>query len=241
MREIVKFGKWILVGTILTFLASQSDRLILGKLVTLNVLALYGIAYNLSDLPRQVIGQFCSKVGFPFIAKFMHRSREEYTAVLLKYRAPVLLAGALGLTVTICPGDFFINHIFPKSYRGASWMVAVLAAGLWHTLLYNTVSPAIMALQKSYYNALAYGVYCVGLFVMLPVGFHYYGIVGATIGVAASDLPVYIIYLLSARRERIYVGRQDLWVTCAFLAILGAGLGLRHALGLPIPFPTHLY
>ncbi len=243
IREIVKFGKWILVGTIFNYLALQSDRLILGKLIATNltILALYGIAYNISDLPRQVILQFCSKVGFPFIAKFMEKSREEYTAVLLKYRAPVLLAGAVLLTGVICTGDVFIKLVFPRSYQGATWMVAILAAGLWHTLLYSTLSPAIIALQKSSYNAIAYAVYCVSLFVMLPAGFHYYGIVGATIGVAASDLPVYIIYLFSARRERIYVGRQDAWVTCAFAAILAAGLALRHLTGTPLPFPTRLY
>jgi O-antigen/teichoic acid export membrane protein len=241
IKEIVKFGKWILVGTIFTYLALQSDRIILGRLVALNVLALYGIAYNLSDLPRQVILQFCSKVGFPFIAKFMEKSREEYTAVLLKYRAPVLLAGAVLLTGVICTGDLFIKLVFPKSYQGATWMVAVLAVGLWHTMLYSTLSPAIMALQKSSYNAVAYAVYCVSLFVMLPLGFHYYGIVGAVAGVAASDLPVYVIYLFSARRERIYVGRQDAWVTCAFIAILAAGLTIRHLTGTHLPFPTRLY
>ncbi len=241
IKEILKFGKWILVGTIFTYLALQSDRIILGRLVALNVLALYGIAYNLSDLPRQVILQFCSKVGFPFIAKFMERSREEYTAVLLKYRAPVLLAGAVLLTGVICTGDLFIKLVFPKSYQGATWMVAVLAVGLWHTMLYSTLSPAIMALQKSSYNAVAYAVYCVSLFVMLPVGFHDYGIVGAVAGVAASDLPVYVIYLFSARRERIYVGRQDAWVTCAFIVILAAGLALRHLTGAHLPFPTRLY
>lgn len=241
MQEIIRFGRWILVGTIFNFLALQSDRLILGKLVTLKVLALYGIAYNISDLPRQIILQFCSKVGFPFIAKFMEKSREEYNAVLLKYRAPVLLAGAVLLTGIICTGDQFILHVYDHRYAGAAWMVAVLAVGLWHTLLYSTLSPAIMALQKSHYNAIAYAVYCVSLFIMLPVGFHTYGIVGATIGVAASDLPVYIIYLFSARRERVHVWRQDVWVTCAFAGILAVGLTLRHLTGTPLPFPTHLY
>jgi O-antigen/teichoic acid export membrane protein len=241
VKEIVKFGRWILVGTIFNYLALQSDRLILGKLVSLQVLALYGIAYGISDMPRSVILQFCSKVGFPFIAKFMDKSRDEYNAVLLKYRAPVLLGGAVLLTITICTGDLFILHVYDHRYSGAAWMVAVLAAGLWHTLLYSTLSPAIMALQKSHYNAVAYAAYCVSLFIMLPVGFHYYGIVGATIGVAASDLPVYIIYLFSARREGIHVWRQDLWVTCAFFGILAAGLALRHLTGTPLPFPTRLY
>jgi O-antigen/teichoic acid export membrane protein len=241
VKEIVRFGRWILVGTILNYLALQSDRLILGKLVALKVLALYGIAYNISDLPRQVILQFCSKVGFPFIAKFMQKSREEYNAVLVKYRAPVLLVGAILLTGTICTGDLFILHVYDKRYAGAAWMVAVLAAGLWHTLLYSTLSPAIMALQKSHYNAIAYAAYCVTLFALLPVGFHYYGIVGATIGVAAADLPVYIIYLIGAAREGIFVWRQDAWTTCAFAGILAAGLALRHWTGTPLPFPSHLY
>ena len=241
IKEIVRFGKWILIGTILNYFALQSDRLILGKLVALKVLALYGIAYNISDLPRQVILQFCSKVGFPFIAKFMQKSREEYNAVLVKYRAPVLLAGAVLLTGTICTGDLFILHVYDKRYAGAAWMVAILAVGLWHTLLYSTLSPAILALQKSHYNAIAYAAYCAALFVLLPVGFHLYGIVGAVVAVAASDFPVYVIYLLSARRERIYVGLQDLWTTGAFLGILIAGLAIRHVAGLSLPFPTIRY
>jgi O-antigen/teichoic acid export membrane protein len=241
IKEIIRFGRWILVGTIFNYLALQSDRLILGKLVALKVLALYSIAYNISDLPRVVVTQFCAKVGFPFIAKFVDRTRDEYNAIVLKYRAPVLLAGALLLSMTICTGDLFVLHVYDNRYAGASWMVAVLALGLWHTLLYSTVSPAIMALAKSYYNAFAYAVYCVSIFVLLPLGFHYFGIVGATIGVAASDFPVYIIYLFSARRERIHVWRQDLWVTCAFGGILAAGLAVRHMFGISLPFPTRLY
>jgi O-antigen/teichoic acid export membrane protein len=120
-------------------------------------------------------------------------------------------------------------------------MVGVLAVGLWHTLLYSTLSPAIIALQKAHYNALAFAIYCVSLFVLLPLGFHFYGIVGATVGVAASDLPVYIVYLLSARHERIHVGKQDLWTTCAFAGILALGLGIRHLFGLSLPFPHRLY
>ena len=235
--EIVRFGRWILVGTIFNFLALQSDRLILGKLVDLKVLALYGIAYNISDVPRMIILQFCSKVGFPFIAKFMHRSREEYSALLVRYRAPVLMAGALLLTFTICTGDLFILHVYDHRYAGAAWMVAVLSIGLWHTLLYSTVSPAIIALQKSHYNALAYAGYCVSLFLLLPLGFHWHGIFGAVVAVALSDVPVYVIYFLSARREQIFVGWQDLWTTGVFAVCLTGGLGLRHLLGLGLPFP----
>jgi O-antigen/teichoic acid export membrane protein len=238
VREIVKFGKWILIGTGLTFLASQSDRLILGKLITLKVLALYGIAYALSDLPRQIILQFCSKVGFPFIAKFMESPRPEFRRVLLKYRAPVLLLGAVLLSVTICSGDLFISHVYDTRYHGAGWMVGILGLGLWHTLLYSTISPAIFALQKSHYNAIAQFVYCVTLFVALPLGYHSFGMLGAVVAVAISDLPMYFCFLFSAMREGISPLGQDLLMTLAFVAILLGSLELRHLLGFGGPFPS---
>ena len=66
MRSLtLHFGKWILIGTALTFLATQSDRLILGKLVSIETLGVYGIAFALSDLPRQIIMMFCTRVGYP--------------------------------------------------------------------------------------------------------------------------------------------------------------------------------
>ena len=40
--SIIKFGKWVLVAEAYSILSSQSDRLILGRLISLQTLALYG-------------------------------------------------------------------------------------------------------------------------------------------------------------------------------------------------------
>src|SRR5277367_3534911 len=65
VHSLLTFGRWILIGTALTFLANQSDRLILPKLLpkstAFQVLGVYGIAFALSDLPRQIISTFSSK------------------------------------------------------------------------------------------------------------------------------------------------------------------------------------
>jgi O-antigen/teichoic acid export membrane protein len=155
VRSLIHFGRWILIGTALTFLAQQSDRLILGKLVSVVTLGVYGVAFALSDLPRSLINLFCTRVGFPFIARFAQQARSEYRAILLKYRLPVLAVGGLGLVLIICTGDQVILHVYDRRYRDAAWMIGILAAGLWHTTLYSTVSPAIIALSKAHYNAVA--------------------------------------------------------------------------------------
>jgi O-antigen/teichoic acid export membrane protein len=236
VRTLLSFGKWILIGTALTFLATQSDRLILGKLVSIETLGVYGIAFALSDLPRQIIMLFCTRVGYPFIAKFAQHPRAEYRAVLLKYRLPVLAVGGLGLVLVICTGDQLVLHLYDHRYRAAAWMVGVLAAGLWHTTLYSTLSPAILALSKAHYNAGANLLYCISLFTLIPLGFHYYGILGAVMAVAVGDLPVYFIVLYAAHRERVGTFLQDVLMTVAFVFTLACALALRFALGFGQPF-----
>lgn len=237
VHALVTFGRWILIGTVLTFLANQSDRLILSKLTTLTMLGIYNIAFSLSDLPRQIILMFASKVGFPFIAKLAHKPRPEFRSVLIKYRYMVLGVGALMITFTICVGDLFILHVYDKRYHEAAWMIAILAAGLWHTLLYSTVTPAIMSLQKAHYNALANLLYFVTLCAMLPVGYHFWGMMGAVAAVAISDLPMYFVNVFASYRQGVGMLRQDGLMTLAFLATLAGGLAIRHAFGIGLPFP----
>ncbi|WP_263360073.1 oligosaccharide flippase family protein [Acidicapsa ligni] len=240
LHSLMNFGRWILIGTALTFMASQSDKMILGKLTTLQELGIYGIAFSLSDLPRQIIQMFSAKVGFPFIAKFSHHPRPEFRRVLVKYRAMVLAVGAVMLTITICTGDIFIQHVYDKRYHDAAWMIGIFAIGLWHTLLYNTITPAIMSLQKAHYNALGNLFYCIALFVLLPLGYSYLGLgmIGAVVAVAVSDLPVYFVNVYASYRQGLGVLRQDGLMTLFFLATLVAGLAIRHAFGLALPFPS---
>jgi O-antigen/teichoic acid export membrane protein len=241
VHSLVKFGRWILIGTALTFLANQSDRLMLPKLLppstAFQVLGVYGIAFALSDLPRQIIGMFSSKVGFPFMSKFAHQPRPEFRKVLLKYRMMVLVVGAVLLTFTICVGDVFILHVYKKPYHGAAWMIAIFGLGLWHTLLYSTISPAIMSLQKAHYNALANLLYFIALVVLLPLGYHYFGIVGAVAAVAVSDLPMYVVNVYASYRQGLGMLRQDGLMTLFFIGTLAGGFALRHAFGLGFPFP----
>jgi O-antigen/teichoic acid export membrane protein len=237
VHALVTFGRWILIGTVLTFLANQSDRLILSRLTTLAMLGIYNIAFSLSDIPRQIILMFSSKVGFPFIAKMVHKPRPEFRQVLMKYRAMVLAVGAILLTITVCTGDIFVLHVYDKRYHDAAWMVAIFAVGLWHTLLYSTITPAIMSLQKSHYNALANLLYFLTLCILLLLGFHFFGIIGAVAAVAISDLPMYFVNVFASYRQGLGMLRQDGLMTVVFLVTLAAGLAIRHVFGLALPFP----
>src|ERR1700679_721846 len=112
----------------------------------------------------------------------------------------------------------------------------MLSSGFVAATFYSTLRPRILALSKAHYNAAANLVYCISLFTLIPLGFHYYGIVGAVMGVAVGDLPVYFVVLYAAYREKVGTLRQDVLMTVAFVFTLACALALRYALGFGQPF-----
>jgi O-antigen/teichoic acid export membrane protein len=242
VHSLVHFGKWILIGTAFYAIASQADRLLLGRLVTFTELGVYSIAFTFSDIPRQIIQQFSYRVGLPFISKLAHLPLREFHAQCLKYRFYVLCGGALILSVVINAGGPILLHIYDKRYADAGWIVPVLALGLWHTLLYSTTGDILIALGNSKYNAAGSASYAVTMFTLIPLGYHFgpmlggiwplaaqHGhLLGAVMGVAAGDLPFYIVLTYGVQREKVGVWRQDILATAMFLVLLTAGYFVKH-------------
>lgn len=227
VRGIVHFGKWILLATPLFFFASQADRLILGRLISFSLLGVYGIAYSVSDIPRAVIIAFANRVGFPFIAKLVHLPIAEFRGVFLRYRIRTLLAGAILLCLMVHLGGFVVTRMYDTRYHAASWMVPVLALGLWHTLMYATTHPALLSLGKPQYGTIGNACYFIAVITAIPLAFHFYGIFGAVVAVAVGDFPLYVVMVVGASREGITTWRQDLQTTAFFLGLLGLGSALR--------------
>ncbi len=230
LTEIIHFGKWIFLATAFWFFALNSDKLILGKLVPLSVLGVYGIAFQLSDIPRQIINAFSIKVGYPFISRMVHLPMAEFRARFLRYRSYALMVGGVLLSLMVTWGGWAELKIYPARYADAHWMIPILAVGLWHTLLYQTLGPALLSLGKSKYGAFGNAAYCVTILIGIPTAFHFWGLLGAVIAVAAGDFPLYLVTAFGATREDVRPVRQDLLLTCGFLALLASEFALRHGL-----------
>lgn len=231
LHSLVHFGKWILLATAFYFFASQADRLILGKLISFTLLGVYGIAFQVSDVPRQVINAFTQKVGYPFIAKMAHLPVADFRSIFLNYRLKTLVAGAAMLCAMVHGGGFLVGKMFDSRYREAEWMVPILALGLWHTLMYATTMPALFSLGKSKYGAIGNGSYCVAALLGIPAGFFLFGMPGAVVAVAAADFPLYVVTVIGSIREKVSTWRQDLLATAIFVVMLAAVSAIKIAFG----------
>lgn len=230
VSEIIHFGKWIFLATAFWFFALNADKLILGKLVSLSTLGVYGIAFQISDVPRAVINAFSLKVGYPFISRIIHLPMPQFRERLLRYRAYALGVGGFLLSLMVTWGGSVVLKVYPARYADARWMVPILAVGLWHTLLYQTLGPVLLSLGKSKYGAVGNAIYCLTILSGIPLGFHYFGLSGAIIAVAAGDLPLYVVTAFGATREGVKPLKQDALLTLAFVALLVCESTLRASL-----------
>ena len=209
VRELVSFGKWIFISTLLTFFAMQMDKLMLGKLISTELLGIYAIALVLANLPRELVQQISSLVLFPALAEKFRVDRRQMHDRLARARGVVLRVGLL-LTVgmgAIAPA--FFGYLYDPRYEAAGWIAQVLAVSVWMTVLNASTGYALLALGDS--RALATG----NLFNVLVTvvaalaGFQWFGLAGFIIGYAAGTASGEFVQGMWLRRYGIGVLRQD--------------------------------
>lgn len=223
VREIVGFGKWVFVSSIVYFLATNFDRLMLAKYVSFTMLGIYGIARTLGD----VFIQFSSKLGteiiFPSVANTELRG-PELQAKVAHRRLQFLGVAVLGLAVFIALSDLIIRILYDPRYMVAGQVLPWVGMAAWFSILCTLNENVLLGLGKPFYSAFGNGAKLVVLVVLLPVGVTQFGILGAALAMAGSELARYICLTAGQSRERVGFVRQDVLAT---LLLIGIALAIR--------------
>lgn len=234
-KEMFRFGRWIFISTALTFLAMQGDRLVVGKIVSIEMLGIYSLCIALADIPRQVVERLGSGVIFPGISRSVSLPREELRQKFLKKRWLVLVGSMLLATFLVSTGDILVEFLYDERYARGAWILSVLALGFWHTVLYDTVNPCLLGLGKPFYGTIGYALRFSVLMFIVPLVHSMGGFVVAVFVIAFHDVPMYLVITSAAARERISTFQQDIVATLLFFLILTIALYIRYALGYGLP------
>ena len=119
-----------------------------------------------------------------------------------------------------------------------SWMIPILALGIWHRTLHNLMGSCLLAVGKSQYPAMGNLLTFLNLCIGIPLGYHLKGNLGALIAVAVSDIPTYVVITYGLWREKLSCFWEDIQLTALFLGVLAAIILCRYAVGggLPIDY-----
>ena len=233
-RELIHFGKWIFISTVLTFLAQQSDKLIFGKMVTLETLGVYWVAFNLASLPIAGIYRIGDQVAFP---AYSEKAREGagMEETFWRIRNPLLVMGGAVLGVYLVAGRDIISVLYDPRYLEGGWMVQFLALGAWFTVKEYTNGNVLLALGDARWLAACNGSKVAGLVVLVPLGFSLGGFPGAVLGLAGADFIRYVVSLVGLGKHELKILKKDLRMDFFLAAAVGLGFLGKSLAGLPEP------
>ena len=235
VKEILGFGKWILLSTALMFLATQLDRLMLGKFFSMAFFGIYNIALIFSELPRKIIEKVSGDIIFPLISKFNHLPNDELREKIRSPRSKLLLILAVTLPFFACSGDFIIKILYDERYLNAAWMLPMLAFGMWPLILIATIDRSLISVGKPMYLTLGNLVKVVYMTVAIPLFFHFFSNAGAVLAVVLNDIGMYTVINIALRKEKLSLFWQDMYATVVMLATSAVLIGIRIIAGLGIP------
>ena len=161
--------------------------------------------------------------------------REELRAKIIKNRNLILIPLAIGLAIFVSCGDQLILTLYRKEYAAASWMLPILALGIWHTTLHNLMGSCLLAIGKSQYGAMGNFVTFLSISIGIPIGYHFMGNLGAVLAVAVGDIPTYLVISYGLWREKLTCFWQDIQLTALFLVVLAILLFCRYHFGGGLP------
>jgi O-antigen/teichoic acid export membrane protein len=241
-REIMKFGRWIMVSTLITYTAMQIDRVLMGKLLDEAWLGLYAVALNLVRMPSEIISRLAHVSLFPALARAAEARTSELRSVLWRARG-LILSVSLALTLGVVLGaPLFIQIFYSERWHYAGLLARWASIGAWITLLTCTADRALLALGKTRILATSNTVNLIVTVVGGLVGRYVdmklnpatnplepnVGIVGFIIGMSAGKLAGHLMIQIEMARCGIPIFRQDTLYSAVLLAMCLAGIALPH-------------
>lgn len=224
--EIIGFGKWIFVSSIIGFMAAHGEKIILGASLAAASFGVFSIASTLLAAVMAVYASINAHVIFSSLSHALRSGddaevRRVYTRVQqLADLLLGLLAGGLAMS-----GHWVVALLYDARYQDAGWMLQWLSLGLL-AIRHQVVEQLMFARGRPAWVSANNLLRALGLWICIPAGFALNGEHGAIAGVVISQFWSWPLSLYFKRREGLLVRATEAWWLPALALGLLLGWGL---------------
>jgi len=210
-REIFQFTRVVMPSSMLTLFLNQFDKAIFLRLFDFRLLGIYSLAYNITTPVESLIDRASQVVLYPRCA---HNFRTDRRTFPLKYylENTKLFIGTLAIPAALGgAAHLLISTLYDPRYVEAA---AVLQACMIRAALKALHSPAEkmliatgenrLVLVANFYRVL----WVVGVSLL---GYHFFGFMGFTYGVALSGVPALVYYWWLQRKKGMLIAKYELY------------------------------
>jgi len=177
-KRVIDRGKWVTLYGIFDYLYTQSDNIIVGRILGIAPLGIYQNAYKISTAPLTEVGNVFYSVTFPVFSKISGDAVRLKKAFLKNTLVNFILMGFGGLAIFIFAAPI-VNILFGKGWEGTIPVVRLLSVlGVVRGVASSTGS-LLIAKEKQKYTAVVMIVSTLGLWASIIPLTNAYGIIGA--------------------------------------------------------------
>jgi O-antigen/teichoic acid export membrane protein len=201
-KELYQYGRFMTGLGIVVFLTREMDNALIGRLLGMETLGFYVVAYSLATIPADYLSKFLSRVVFPMFSKL----QQDVPALRFEYVRAIKLISTLVVPTSVAVivlAPEIIQVLYGDRWAAAAAPLRILAVfgcfrALWQLngYLYNAIGrPA-----ADFYMNLARLVAMTAMLFPLTTA---YGLVGAAVAVS---LPMVVQFVAGVFLSRHFVG-----------------------------------
>jgi O-antigen/teichoic acid export membrane protein len=220
LKEITHFGRWIFLGTIVSFLAGGLDRILLGRMVSMTELGLYSMALGFAKVGIDVTAKVNAYVLFPLVSKYQQDSGILLAHSLRARGLILLLGGSLsGAFAIVAP--LFFKYCYDPRYAAAGQISQWLALYIWASILLNSMDFIPLALGQSRANFVSKIIGLGGYLMAIPA-YHIFALPGFIFALSAGLLASHLLLVAMLPLDRLKMLIQSLKYSLIFLLYTAA-------------------
>lgn len=226
--EVMKFGKWIFFSTICGFLLFQGDRIILGRVLTLDQLGIYNIGLFLATVPVMLGSSIAGRLFIPIYRQHPPAESAQNARILARTRAGLTALLLLVAVVLAWAGPPLVDLLYDPRYGTAGGILVAIACIQMLQVIPISYEQAALAAGDSRGFFVMQSSRAAIYFLLVAGGAALHGLPGLLTGQALAQVFCYPVTVWIARRHGCWDPRHDLIAGVVALAAAASALSGHH-------------
>ena len=154
-REIAlsmfRFSRWITISTIITFVLSQGDRLLLGwYMVEKSELGVYATGYLIPQTATILVATLANRVLFPLYSRLIAEGGHELRQRVYLLSRVIFSTILPGLWILMLFAQHIVDFLYPAPYHDAGWILRLFAGTAAVDTVTSSIGPVLLAKGNSF-------------------------------------------------------------------------------------------
>lgn len=210
-KEIFEYTRFVMPSSALSLFLNQFDNAIFLRFFDFRLLGIYSLAGNIAAPVESLIGKASQMVLYPRCAHNFRTDRSTFSSKYYVENTKLFIATLAAPAAIGGAAHFLIRVLYDPRYAQAA---EVLQAFMMRAVLKALSSPAedmLIATGESRLVLVGNIYRVVWIIAGSLLGYHFFGFLGFTYGVALSGLPALVYYLRLQRRKGFLIGRYEIY------------------------------